>query len=526
MAKEIVTMGAGEDGAVDHRGDTLPVLSKRASNMKYEELMRISTPNEKGKTPGSPFFTAIGYFWLRMTNKIQFRNMIISGTENIPPDKGTLCTAWHTNGVIDPIEIMLSHSKRFVIGARHDLVLRPVLGWWARKFAVQPVIRKAELIRGGCTEEEATYLNGRSLRALADGISAGFGSALFPEGTSHSESHLIRLRTGPMRTVIAAAGISEAKGRPRPVLLPVGLHYRVRHHWRTDCWIEYGETLEIPDSAVDEELVSALKAGDWREPRADAVISLRDSLEERLAPMTPGAPDWNTHRAWHILGHLRSRAEGAPPSDWREEVLAARKERDRQSITPDDEMMTKADKIARTLDDCGLDGRDLTQDGDLRKASLVKGLFRAILLIPTIILLPLFTYSCGIQATLGYKFGNVTDEGLDARTTFQFLFAMFGSFLFFPPLACLLILLSHLFFPVPWSELPGMGMVVDWLILQVVLEFVFVFFLFWLSAKSIVSSCDTFFAAKRARNRSILRNSHSGTELKKLTKEVISKLST
>ncbi len=80
--------------------------------------------------------------------------------------------------------------------------------------------------------------------------------------------------------------------------------------------------------------------------------------------------------------------------------------------------------------------------------------------------------------------------------------------------------------PVPWSELPGMEMVVDWLILQVVLEFVFVFFLFWLSAKSIVSSCDTFFAAKRARNRSILRNSPSGTELKKLTKEVISKLST
>ena len=523
--EETVTMEAGEDGAVDHRGDALPVLSKRAANMKYNELIRISSPNEKGKTPGSPFFTAIGYFWLRMTNKIQFKNIIISGIENIPLDRGTLCTAWHTNGVIDPIEIMLSHPKRFVIGARHDLVLRPILGWWARKFAVQPVIRKAELIRGGCTEEEATYLNGRSLRALADGISAGFGSALFPEGTSHSESHLIRLRTGPMRTVIAAAGISEAKGRPRPVLLPVGLHYRVRHHWRTDCWIEYGEILEIPDSAVDEELVSALKAGDWREPRADAVISLRDSLQERLAPMTPGAPDWNVYRAWHILGHLRSRAEGPPPSDWKAEVLAARKERDRQSSAPDNEMMVKADKIARTLDENGLDGRDLTQDGDLRKASLVKGLLRTILLIPTIFLLPLFTYSCGIQAALGYKYGNVTDEGLDARTTFQYLFAMFGSFLFFSPLALILILLSHYFFPVPWSELPGAEVVVDWMIIQVVLEFMITFFLFWLSAKFIVSGCDTFFAAKKARNRLILRKSPAGIELKKLTKEMISSFS-
>jgi len=521
MVEETVTMEAGEDGAVDHRGDALPVLSKRAANMRYDELMKISAPNEDGKTPGSPFFTAIGYFWLRMTNKIQFKNVIVSGEENIPADKGTLCTAWHTNGVIDPIEIMLSHPKRFVIGARHDLVLRPVLGWWSRKFAVQPVIRKAELIRGGCTEEEASYLNGRSLRALADGISAGFGSALFPEGTSHSESHLIRLRTGPMRTVIAAAGISEAKGRPRPVLLPVGLHYRVRHLWRTDCWIEYGEPLEIPDSAVDEELVSTLRAGEWREPRAEAVLSLRDSLNERLAPMTPGAPDWNTHRAWHVLGHLRSRAEGSPPADWREEVLAARKERDRQSLDADEELMAMANKVARTLDENELDGRDLTQDGDLRKASIAQGLLRTILFIPTIFLFPIFVYSCGIQATLGYKFGNVTDEGLDARTTFQYLFAMFGSFLFFPPLAIILILLMHFLNPVPWSEIPGMEMIVDWLILQVLLEFAAILFLFWLSAKFTVSGCDTYFAARKARKRSILRKSPAGAELKKLTNEII-----
>ena len=38
MVEEAMTMEAGDDGAVDHRGDVLPVLSKRAANMKYEEL--------------------------------------------------------------------------------------------------------------------------------------------------------------------------------------------------------------------------------------------------------------------------------------------------------------------------------------------------------------------------------------------------------------------------------------------------------------------------------------------------------
>ena len=35
---------------------------------------------------------------------------------------------------------------------------------------------------GGCTEEEANFLNGRSLMTLASGISHGYGCVLFPEG--------------------------------------------------------------------------------------------------------------------------------------------------------------------------------------------------------------------------------------------------------------------------------------------------------------------------------------------------------
>ena len=79
------------------------------------------------------------------------------------------------------------------------LVNHSILGFWARRMAVQPVVRQAELMRGGCTEEEAKYLNGRSLIRLSKGISAGFGGILMPEGTSHHESHLIRLKTGPAR---------------------------------------------------------------------------------------------------------------------------------------------------------------------------------------------------------------------------------------------------------------------------------------------------------------------------------------
>ena len=450
-------MKTGKDGAVDHHGEDLPILSKSSADLKYEELLNLPAPKFKGKYPGAPFFMSFGYFCLNRTKEVQFRNLIVSGKEKIPSKGGTLCTAWHTNGVMDPLLVILTHPKKAIVGARHDLVLRPVLGWWARKFAVQPVIRKAELVRGGCSEEAAALLNGRSLRALADGISTGYASALFPEGTSHDEAHLLRIRTGPMRTIIAAAALSEIKARPRPVLQPLGLHFRIRHHWRTDCWVEYGDPISIPENAVSKELKEELERGGWKEPDFESVCALRDNLEEKLAPLTPNAPNWSTNRAWHLLGHLRNRAIGKTPNDWREEVLAARKERDRTPIEGDGPLMKKADSAAEILYKNNLDGRDLTISGELRKANPLVGIARIPIFLLSLLTLPIFIMSCGVQTLLGYKIGNKTDEGLDARTSFQFMVAMFVSLFLWPLIALGIIFSIPVFSPEILHLLPSLS---------------------------------------------------------------------
>ena len=178
-------MQDGSDGTRDHRGELLPELSRSAAKMDYDRLVNTPLPTFSKRYPGSPFFMEFGYFLLRRTVFSQFRTFEATGQELIPTDRGSMCAAWHTNGLVDPVTIFLTHPKKFVVGGRHDLVTRPILGFWARKFAVQPVVRKAELLRGGCSEDEANYLNGRSLLNLATGISHGFGCALFPEGTSH-----------------------------------------------------------------------------------------------------------------------------------------------------------------------------------------------------------------------------------------------------------------------------------------------------------------------------------------------------
>ena len=445
------------DGVLDHRGEELPYLSKSAKNMKMDMLLNTPLPSYEGKTPGSYFWTRLIYWICHRISKVQYRSIESSGTERIPRDRGSLCCAWHTNGILDALQIALNHPEYFVIGARHDLVTRPILGWWTRKMAVQPVVRKAELLRGGCTEDEANFLNGRSLMALASGISHGYGCVLFPEGTSHNNSYMIRFRTGPMRTVLAASALAKSTGKELPVLIPMGLHFRTREYFRTDVWVEYGEPIQIEDGDVPQNLVDAVSTGSWSEPPAESVFKLRDKLREDLVPLSPNTHSWDEYRGLLLLGHVKGRMEHNPPKSWRAEVEQARSLRNKynsgpKSMNVDDlqpnkiteTLVAKSEQAARILHENGMDGRDLNFDStSLAKPEVSKLPLATIRIGLFIALLPVFLISLLPQIILGRILGDSTDEGIDARTSYQFLAAMFGSILIWPISSTIIVALLY-----------------------------------------------------------------------------------
>lgn len=446
-----LTSGGIDDGAVDHRGDALPVLSKSATKMKMDKLLSTPLPSYGGSTPGSFVWTHTAWWIARRVRAAQFRTREVTGRDTLPTDRGNLCCAWHTNGLIDPLAIALNHNRFFVLGGRHDLVTRPLLSWWTRRMAVQPVVRKAELLRGGCSEEEATQINGRSLLMLATGISEGFGCVLFPEGTSHSESSMLRFRTGPMRTVLAAGAIAKSRGNALPAVIPIGLHFRNRELFRTDEWVEYGTPLQLVDDDIPDDLVEAVKDGKWSEPPADKVTALRDKLRLELVPMTPNTSDWSEYDALHLMGHVEARRSGQPLSSWREEVLAARALRD--ALQPADislmdpevpaiesPVLAPAKAASQLLSERGLDGRDLNAAGtDLRTLNPTKVVAPLIRLPIALLMLPICLYAFGGQVAMGRLLGDSTDEGLDARTSYHFLAAMFGSLMLWPLLTILAV---------------------------------------------------------------------------------------
>ena len=490
------------DGAVDHRGDALPYLSKSAKNMKMEELLQTPMPTYSGSTPGSYVWTKVLYWICRRISAVQFRTQEATGISNIPLDRGTLCCAWHTNGILDALQITLKHPKHFVLGARHDLVTRPMLGWWTRKMAVQPVVRKAELLRGGCSEEEANFLNGRSLLTLASGIAHGFGCVLFPEGTSHNNSYMLRFRTGPVRTVLAAGALASSLDKELPVIVPLGLHFRVREHFRTDVWVEYGEPIQVTKSDIPQELIDAVAKGSWSEPPAEIVFEMRDKLRLEMEPLTPNVAEWEEHRALHLLGHVEQRRQNTPPNTWRKEVLAARDiqhrivKQDRVIVNdepkPDNithPIIKPAISAAQILEDSGLDGRDLNSKGtDLRFANLSKlpvSLVRSGAFLAS---LPLFLLSLTPQLVLGRLLGDSTDEGVDARTSYQFLAAMFGSLLIWPIASTIAVVIAALqeariseIIDLDWTNMLGEGAFFNFIMFCV--AWLFFMPLFWISGR-------------------------------------------
>ena len=168
---------------------------------------------------------------------------------------------------------------------------------------------------------------------------------------------------------------------------------------------------------------------------------MRDTLFSSLSEVTPASPDWETYRAWHLIGHIKASTSNSQLKSFKDEVIAAREVRgailDEQTTKV---LMSPAVEAAQILNDNQLDGRALAGiklDSKIAWTKAAIGIFLMILMSP--ITLP----STGIQAFFAWYLGDRTDEGIDARTTYHFLAAMFSPILFWLPMALVTAFLIH-----------------------------------------------------------------------------------
>lgn len=182
------------------------------------------------------------------------------------PDGPLLVVANHPNSLMDALVILKVAGRRVRPLAKAPLFESPVFRPVLRGLGALPVYRPQDY-PGETWRNEDTF--GAAVMALRQGEAV----LIFPEGLSHSESRLARLKTGAARIALEA---EESSGwRLDLRIVPVGLTYDRKHAFRGRVVAARGAALEVAR---------------WRRSREQeewpAVESLTDAVREALERVT------------------------------------------------------------------------------------------------------------------------------------------------------------------------------------------------------------------------------------------------
>lgn len=145
----------------------------------------------------------------------------------------------HPNGLIDPGLIFVLTRRHLTFLAKEPLFRIPVIGAALRALGALPVFRRQD-------DPSQAGKNEATVEASVSALVAGRAIALFPEGKSHSEPHLVELKTGCARIALRAA---HRGARVR--IVPIGFTYENKPRFRSAALIEVGEPIEVADDLAD-----------------------------------------------------------------------------------------------------------------------------------------------------------------------------------------------------------------------------------------------------------------------------------
>jgi len=255
--------------------------------------------------------------------QVWFREVDVVDNENIPSEGGAVFIAWHPSGLIDPMLMMASLPGKMSLIAKHTLFKMPILGAMMRASGALPIMRSSD-VKGG--ESDSKKHNKDLLSSVSEAVARGGKLIIFPEGTTHSESDVKRVRTGAARIMEMAIEQSEDEGLPPPSLIPVGLHYSEAHTFRERAAVIVERPMELPPlpERSDDAEADETERRTW-------VKEVTSDIEKELKRASHSASSWqNRHLIWRarsIVHAERSRASDDKISKptYAESVLGARR---------------------------------------------------------------------------------------------------------------------------------------------------------------------------------------------------------
>ena len=178
------------------------------------------------------FVRFVGRFWIWFF----FRAVEVRHPERVPRTGPVLLCINHPNNLIDSLLVGAVVRRKVHFLAAAWLFSNPLLARFLTAVGVLPVYRRQD-DPSQMDKNLATF--GACSRALGEGHLI----AIYPEGTTHAEPRVQRLKTGAAR--IALESEARHDGRLGLTLIPVGLTFEARKSFRGRVLVAFSEPIDL-----------------------------------------------------------------------------------------------------------------------------------------------------------------------------------------------------------------------------------------------------------------------------------------
>src|SRR5437660_5828377 len=173
---------------------------------------------------------AIGRFWLWFF----FQSLDRRHPERVPDAGPTLLCINHPHNFIDSLLVGAAVRRKVQYLATAALFRNPLGARFLRGCGAIPVYRKQD-------DPNTMDRNTDTFAACAAALAEGRLIAIYPEGTTHAEARVQRIKTGAARIALAYEAEHPAELR----LVPVGLTFEARKSFRGRVLVSFGPRVPV-----------------------------------------------------------------------------------------------------------------------------------------------------------------------------------------------------------------------------------------------------------------------------------------
>ena len=192
-----------------------------------------------------PTVRAVGRFWIWFFFKAVDRRH----ADRVPAAGAVLLCINHPNNLIDSLLVAATLDRKVHFLATAALFRNPLVARFLRACGAIPVYRKQDVSAphegmGVVGAERNVDAFAACFRTLAAGGLVG----IYPEGTTHAEPRVQRIKTGAARIALeyeARRERGEEPGGPPLALVPVGLTFEARKSFRGRVLVMFGEPMAL-----------------------------------------------------------------------------------------------------------------------------------------------------------------------------------------------------------------------------------------------------------------------------------------